>query len=169
MHERVEAVHGAGHPGDEEGAEEEEGDAGVEPGCGVRFAEQGRVAGEGADVEELGGGGGVAGVGGGGRRGFHVDGVWVEGGCCGGGVEGGGCGGGDCGGGGFCGGGGGGGVQGWFAAGVGRDVYFGGDGAFEGVLVEGVEEAAELVSVVPDFAEGEQVDCQGEDECEPRL
>ncbi len=41
VHERVEAVDGAGDPGEEEGAEEEEGDAGVEPGVRVGFAEGG--------------------------------------------------------------------------------------------------------------------------------
>ncbi len=42
--ERVDPVDGGGYPGDEEGAEEEEGDAGVEPGVGVGFCE-GVVAG----------------------------------------------------------------------------------------------------------------------------
>lgn len=41
MHEGVEAVDGAGDPGEEEGAEEEEGDAGVEPGFRVGLAEGG--------------------------------------------------------------------------------------------------------------------------------
>ncbi len=58
-------------------------------------------------------------------------------------------------------------MQGGFAAGVGGDVDFGGDGALEGVLVEGVEEAVELVAVLPDFAEGDEVDGQGEEEGDP--
>ena len=44
MSERVDAVDGGGDPGDEEGAEEKEGDAGVEPRVGVGFGE-GVVAG----------------------------------------------------------------------------------------------------------------------------
>ena len=51
-------------------------------------------------------------------------------------------------------------------SGFGLDGYFGGYGA-EGVLVEGVEEGAEGVSVAPDFAEGEAVDCEGGDEGDP--
>lgn len=39
MGERVDTVDGGGDPGDKEGAEEEEGDAGVEPGVGVGFGE----------------------------------------------------------------------------------------------------------------------------------
>ena len=39
-------------------------------------------------------------------------------------------------------------------AGVGGDVDFGGDGALERVLVEGVEESLELLAVLPDLAEG---------------
>ena len=72
MGEGVETVDAGGDPGDEEGAEEEEGDAGVEPGFRVGFAEGG-VAGEAADVEEVRG-----------RRvllvlaHFDVDGVGVE-------------------------------------------------------------------------------------------
>ena len=58
------------------------------------------------------------------------------------------------------------GVEGGFD-GVGSDVDFGGDGALERVFVEGVEEAVELVPVVPDFAEGHYVNDQGEDERDP--
>ena len=39
VRERVDPIDGGGHPGDEEGAEEEEGDTGVEPGVGVGFCE----------------------------------------------------------------------------------------------------------------------------------
>ena len=168
MGEGVEPVRARGHPGEEERAEEEEGDAGVEPGFGVRLAEGGG-AGQGAHAEEVrgGGGGGVAPVvpvrrGGGG--GFDVDAVGVEAGRWGG------LGAGD----GEFGVGGGGGVvtggfEGGVAAGVGCDVDFGGDGAFEGVFVEGVEEALELVAVVPHFAESHQVDDPGEEECDPGL
>ena len=54
MGEGVDAVDGGGDPGDEEGAEEEEGDAGVKPGVGVGFGE-GVIAREGAHAEEFGG------------------------------------------------------------------------------------------------------------------
>lgn len=53
------------------------------------------------------------------------------------------------------------------SSGVGCDIDFGGHSAFEGVFVEGVEEALELVSVFPYFAEGHCVDYQGEEECDP--
>lgn len=89
---------------------------------------------------------------------FDVDGVRVETACFGG------FGAGDCyfdvwivGGGVFVGGGGG------VAAGVGGDVDFGGDEAFERVLVEWVEEALELMPVLPDFAERHRVDYHGEE------
>ena len=39
MCERVNAVDGGGNPRNEEGAEEEEGDSGVEPSVGVGFGE----------------------------------------------------------------------------------------------------------------------------------
>ena len=76
MGEGVETVDAGRDPGDEEGAEEEEGDARVEPGFRVGFAE-GRVAGEAADVEKIGDGGLplvllVL------LADFHVDGVGVE-------------------------------------------------------------------------------------------
>ena len=151
VREGVEPVHARGQPGEEQGAEEEEGDARVEPGFRVRFA-QGRVAGQGAHAEEVR------------RRGFpllakgvwahfYVDAVGVEAagfsgahaGVVADGV---------------------GGVEGGFD-GVGCDVDFGRDGALEGVFVEGVEEAVELVPVVPDFAEGHDVNDQGEDEGDP--
>lgn len=142
MDEGVEAVDGAGDPGDEEGAEEEEGDAGVEPGFRVGLAE-GRVAGQGAHAEDD-GGGGVVGL----RVGadFDVDGVRVEAWAGAGGrfaregVEG------------FVVGVGG--LKGSFGEGVGGDADFGGDDALERVFVEGVEEALEFVPVLPDFAEG---------------
>ena len=51
-------------------------------------------------------------------------------------------------------------------SGFGLDSYFSGYGA-EGVFVEGVEEGPEGVSVAPDFAEGEAVDCEGGDEGNP--
>lgn len=81
MGERVDAVDGGGDPGDEEGAEEEEGDAGVEPGVGVGFGE-GVIARQGAHAEEFGGHGvgefAVVWVGFGLRADFYVDGVGVE-------------------------------------------------------------------------------------------
>lgn len=141
--EGVEAVDGAGDPGDEEGAEEEEGDAGVEPGFRVRLAE-GRVAGQGAYAEDDRGGGGVVGL----RVGadFDVDGVRVEAGVgAGGGLAREGVEGFVVGAGGF---------EGGVMAGVGGDIDFGGDDTLEGVLVEGIEEALEFVPVLPDFAEG---------------
>lgn len=140
--EGVEPVDARGHPGDEQGAEEEERHARVEPCFGVRLAERG-VAGQSAHSEEVR------------RRGFplllemvladfHVYAVRVEAARFGGfhagdrhsgvvvvvvvGVEGG------------------------VAAGVGCDVDDGGDGAFEWVFVEGVEEALKLMAVDPDFA-----------------
>ena len=61
------------------------------------------------------------------------------------------------------------GVVGGFGAGVGCDVDFGSDDALEGIFVEGVEEALELVPVFPDFAEGHHVDYQCEDEGDPVL
>lgn len=142
MGEGVEPVDAGGDPGDEEGAEEEEGDARVEPGFRVGFAEGG-CAGQTAHAEEVRGGGfSMLLV----LTDFDVDAVGVEA------ARFGGFGAGDCGfdvvfgvvvGGG---------VEGGFAAGIGGDVDFGGDGAFEGVFVERVEEALELVSVLPDFA-----------------
>lgn len=158
MRERVQPVDARRHPGDEQREEEEKGDARVEPGFGVRLVEGGG-AGEGADAEEVGARGGLGGGALGGAD-LDVDGVGVEiarfGGR--------GCDAGDRGGGGGGGGfGGGGGV----GSGVGCDVDFGGDGAFEGVFVEGVEEALELVPVLPHLAEGHCVDYQGEDEGDP--
>ena len=163
MGEGVEPVRARGHPGEEQRAEEEEGDAGVEPGFGVRLAEGGG-AGQGAHAEEVRGGGGGGGVAPvvpvrrGGGAGFDVDAVGVEAGRWGGF----GAGDGGVGVGGVTGG-----FEGGVAAGVGCDVDFGGDGAFEGVFVEGVEEALELVAVVPHFAESHQVDDPGEEECDP--
>lgn len=167
MGEGIDAVDGGGHPGDEESAEEEEGDAGVEPGVGVGFGE-GVIAREGAHAEEF-RGHGVGGfavvlVGFGLRADFHVDGVGVETGVVGvvvafeagdahffvfvvEGVLGGG----------------GGGAR---LPGFGVYGYFGGYGA-EGVFVEGVEEGAEGVPVAPDFVEGEAVDCERGDEGDP--
>lgn len=147
MDEGVEAVDGAGDPGDEEGAKEEEGDAGVEPGFRVRLAEGG-VTGQGAHAEDDGGGGGRGVVGLRVGADLDVDGVRVEAGA-GAGSRGR-----------FAGEGveefvlGVGGVEGGGGEGVGGDVDFGGDDALEGVFVEGVKEALELVSVLPDFAEG---------------
>ncbi len=46
------------------------------------------------------------------------------------------------------------------------DGYFGGYGT-KGVFVEGIEEGSECVTVAPDFAEGEAVDCKGGDEGDP--
>ena len=46
------------------------------------------------------------------------------------------------------------------------DGYFGGYGT-KGVFVEGIEEVSECVTVAPDFAEGEAVDCKGGDEGDP--
>lgn len=43
-------------------------------------------------------------------------------------------------------------------ASVGCDVDFGGDGAFERILIEGVEEAVKFVSVAPDLYAGHCVD-----------
>lgn len=79
MDEGVDSVDGGGDPADEEGAEEEESDAGVEPGVGVSFAE-GVVAGQGADAEEFGGVymGGFVITGFVLRADFDVDGVGVE-------------------------------------------------------------------------------------------
>ena len=57
--EGVEPVDARGHPGDEQGAEEEEGHARVQPGFRVGFAER-RVAGQCAHAEEVWPGGGVA-------------------------------------------------------------------------------------------------------------
>lgn len=157
--EGVEPVDARGDPGDEQGAEEEEGDARVEPGFGVRFGEGG-VAGEGAHAEDVGRGEfalllvcGLADL--------YIDAVGVEA------VGFAGFGAGDC----YFGAGvavlfG---LEGGVAAGVGCDVDFGRDGAFEGVFVEGVEEALELMAVVPDFAESHQVDDPGEEECDPGL
>ena len=156
--ESVEPVDARGHPGDEQGAEEEEGHARVQPGFRIGFAERG-VAGQIAHSEEV-------------RRGvfalllvvwvlwadFYVHGVWIEAIACSGGVHAG-----DChfgvivvvGGG--------------FAAGVGCDVDFDGDGAFEGVFVEGIEEASKMMAVLPDFAESHRVNDHSEEECDPGL
>lgn len=60
-------------------------------------------------------------------------------------------------------------MEGEFVAGVGCDVDDGGDGAFEGVFVERVEEALEFMAVGPDFAESHHVDDQGEEEGDPGL
>ena len=57
--ERVDAVDGRGHPGEEQGAEEEEGHARVEPGVRVGFLEGG-VAGDAAHAEDFGSCGGAA-------------------------------------------------------------------------------------------------------------
>ena len=158
--EGVEPVDARGHPGDEQRAEEEERHPRVQPGFRVGFAERG-VAGEAAHAEEV-------------RRrefalvllilaDFHVDAVRVEA------TRFGGFGAGDChfgvvvvfvvvavlw-------------VVGGVAAGVGCDVDFGGDGAFERIFVEGVEEASELMAIVPDFAKSHQIDDPGEEECDP--
>ena len=51
--EGEDAVDGGGDPGDEEGAEEEEGNTGVEPGVGISFCE-GVIACQGAYAEEFG-------------------------------------------------------------------------------------------------------------------
>ena len=168
MCERVNAVDGGGNPGDEKGAEEEEGDAGVEPGVGVGFRE-GVIARESAHAEEfrshgVGGFAPVVIVGFGVGADFHVDGVGVETGVVGGVVA-------------FEAGdahffvfvvervlgGGGGGAR---LPGFRLYGYLGGYGA-EGVFVEGVEEGAEGASIAPDFAEGEAVDCEGGDEGDP--
>ena len=156
MDEGVEPVDARGQPGDEEGAEEEEGDARVEPGFGVGFA-QGDVAGEGAHAEEVGAGGFAellllfvlleVEV----LADFDVDGVRVEVArfdgfrtrdCyCGATVVG---------------------IERGFVAGVGCDVDYGGHGAFEGIFIERIEEALELMAVVPDFAKRHGVNDQGE-------
>lgn len=155
VHKAVKTIDAAGEPGEKEGNEEEEGDAGVEPGFRVRRVGEGGVAGERAEVE----GGRVAVVLERGRADGDVDGVGGEvgEGCFGEGWEGGwgsvvGVRG-----------------EGGFATGVGGDVDFGGDGALEGVLVERVEEALQLVLVGPDFAEGHDVDYQGEDKGDPSV
>ncbi len=166
MGEGVEPIHARGHPGDEQRAEEEERHPRVQPGFRVPFAERG-VAGQAAHVEDIR------------RRGlavvlvvgladFDVDAIGVEAARFGGfrardcyfgvaivvvaaavvfvvGLKGG------------------------VAAGVGCDVDLGGDGAFEGVFVEGVEETLELMAVLPNFAKSHQVNDPGEDECDPGL
>lgn len=58
-------------------------------------------------------------------------------------------------------------VEGGVAAGVGCDVDFGGDGAFERIFIEGIEEASELMAVLPDFAKSHHIDDPGEEECDP--
>ena len=55
MSDGVETVDGGGHPGDEESAKEEEGNARIEPGLRVSFR-QSMVAGQTADVEDFRGG-----------------------------------------------------------------------------------------------------------------
>ena len=164
MSERVDPVDGGGDPGDEEGAEEEEGDAGVEPGVGIGFCE-GVIAGQGAYAEEFGGsvGGSALVVGFVLGADFDVDGVEIEAGIVVvvvafeardahffvfiQGVLGSGRGGAGL-------------------PGFGLHGYFGGYGA-EGVFVEGIEERSECVAVAPDLAEGEAVDCEGGYEGDP--
>lgn len=166
MGEGVDAVHGAGDPDDDHGDEEEEGDARVQPRARVGRLLDGFLARDVADVEDLGGAGGTFG----GRRAFDVHDVWVVL------VE--------------LGGGGVGVVVGWAGAGVaveflvevicvavllgggGGDVFDcdvdgGGNGAGEGVFVEGVEEAFELVTAAVDDEAGAYVDYEGEDDGGP--
>ena len=164
MREGVDPVDGGGHPGDEKGAEEEEGYAGVEPGVGVGFCE-GVIAGQGAHAEEFGGsvGGFALVVGFVLGADFDVDGVGVETGVVVvvvafeardahffvfiQGVLGNGRGGARL-------------------PGFGMDGDFGGYGA-KGVFVKGIEEGSECVAVAPDFSEGDTVDCKGGEEGDP--
>ena len=154
--EGVEPVGARGHPGQQQGAEEEEGDPGVEPGFRVRGAAEGRGPREGAHAEDVGRRGGCP-VRVLGRPDFDGHAVGVEAA----GFEGPGAGEGRFGvvvvvvvvvaG-----------VEGGLAAGVGGDLDFGRDGAFEGVFVQGVEEPGQVMAVGPDFAKGRRVDDQGE-------